>query len=284
MLVLSVVAELRSVVRDWRSRGEQIAFVPTMGNLHAGHLHLVERAHQIADRVVVSIFVNPAQFSPGEDYHSYPRTPVDDARKLAEARVDALFLPTVGEMYPGGVEGSTRVEVPALASLLCGAFRPGHFSGVTTVVAKLFNMVQPDIALFGEKDYQQLLLVQRMAADLGMPVQIVGVPTVREPDGLAMSSRNSYLMPEERERAPILYRLLREAASRIEAGERDYGVIEHEGMQALRAASFWTDYFSVRSAHDLAAPHHGDTDLVVLVAAWLGKARLIDNVQVTLDG
>jgi pantoate--beta-alanine ligase len=280
MLKLSTIAEVRGTVRDWHRGGERIAFVPTMGNLHAGHLRLVERARQVAPRTVVSIFVNPTQFGPREDYTTYPRTPEADQERLAAAGVDMLFAPTVEEMYPGGVEEGTRVEVPSLSDILCGAFRAGHFSGVATVVSKLFNIVQPDIALFGEKDYQQLLVVRRMVLDLAIPVALISVPTVREPDGLAMSSRNAYLSSEERQRAPILYRSLLEAKARIDDGEGSYATIEARGLSRLRACGFRPAYFSVRRADDLALPTREDAKLVVLAAAWLGRTRLIDNVPI----
>jgi pantoate--beta-alanine ligase len=280
MLKHSSIAGTRAALLDWRRRGERIALVPTMGNLHAGHLHLVERARQVAQHVAVSIFVNPTQFGPNEDYAAYPRTLEADEARLTEAGVDVLFASTADEMYPGGTEGSARVEVPRLSDILCGAFRPGHFTGVATVVAKLFNIVQPDVAVFGEKDYQQLLVVRRMVLDLAMPIEVLSVPTVREPDGLAMSSRNGYLSAEERRRASLLYQALREAKVRIEGGVRDYASVEAGGLSRLRAAGFRPDYFSVRRANDLAAPAPDDAELVVLAAAWLGSTRLIDNLPV----
>lgn len=273
---------LRSAVAAWRQARERIAFVPTMGNLHAGHLALVEHAARLADRVVVSIFVNPMQFGQGEDYESYPRTLSEDSTRLAEAGVSLLFAPAVEEMYPAGYQSVTRVEVQGLSDILCGAARPGHFVGVATVVAKLFNLVQPDVAVFGEKDYQQLLVIRRMVADLCFPIDIVGVPTVREPDGLAMSSRNSYLTAEERERAPLLYRALCEAAERLQGGEQDFRAIEAAGEVKLRAAGFGPDYFTIRRAHDLMPPGAEDKELVILAAARLGRARLIDNLPVSL--
>jgi pantoate--beta-alanine ligase len=277
MQTLSGVSGLRSAVREWRSHGELTAFVPTMGNLHGGHVRLVERARQVAQRVVVSIFVNPLQFGRDEDYRTYPRTPAADALRLAELGVDVVFTPDTDEMYPLGVDDSTRVEVPSLAHVLCGAFRPGHFSGVATVVSKLFNIVQPDVALFGEKDYQQLLVIRRMVADLAVPVSITGVATVREADGLAMSSRNAYLSPEQRQLAPLLYQSLLDAGRRVAAGERDYATIEDAALEFLRNSGFRPDYFSVRTAHDLSLPRTDERELVILAAAWLGKTRLIDN-------
>lgn len=273
---------LRSAVAGWRQAHERIAFVPTMGNLHDGHLRLVERAFRFAERVVVSIFVNPMQFGEGEDYASYPRTPEKDGAKLAEAGVDLLFAPTVEEMYPDGYRSATRVEVAGLSEILCGAVRPGHFVGVATVVTKLFNLVQPDVAVFGEKDFQQLTVIRRMVADLCFPVDVLGVPTVREADGLAMSSRNSYLTPKERSRAPALYRALCEAGERVQRGEMDLGAIEAEGLEKLRAAGFTPDYFTVRRAQDLMPAGAGDRELVILAAGRLGRTRLIDNLPISL--
>ncbi|HWP94438.1 MAG TPA: pantoate--beta-alanine ligase [Gammaproteobacteria bacterium] len=280
MHTVSTVADLRAALRVWRARGERIAFVPTMGNLHDGHIALVRRARELAERTVVSIFVNPLQFGAGEDFARYPRTPEEDTQALNAAQTDLLFMPPVEEMYPPG-RATTVVTVPGLSDILCGAFRPSHFTGVATVVAKLFGMVQPDVAVFGEKDFQQLLVIRRMVADLNLPVEIVGAPTVREPDGLAMSSRNRYLTPEERARAPALYRTLREAVRMVQAG-RPLKAVEDAGLAALRAAGFRPDYFEVRRVEDLAPPTAGDTPeaLIVLAAAWLGNARLIDNLRV----
>ncbi len=273
---------VRSAVAGWRQSHERIAFVPTMGNLHDGHLRLVERAFRFAERVVVSIFVNPMQFGEGEDYASYPRTPEEDSTRLAEAGVDLLFAPTVEEMYPDGYRSATRVEVTGLSDILCGAVRPGHFAGVATVVTKLFNLVQPDVAVFGEKDYQQLTVIRRMVADLCIPVDVLGVPTVREADGLAMSSRNSYLTPKERGRAPALYRALCEAGERVQRGETDLGVVETEGLERLRMAGFTPDYFTVRRAQDLMPAGAGDREIVILAAGRLGRTRLIDNLPISL--
>jgi pantoate--beta-alanine ligase len=235
-------------------------------------------------RVVASVFVNPLQFGPKEDYAAYPRTPVEDAALLEEQGVDALFLPTVEEMYPRGIADTAYVEVPGLSDILCGAFRPGHFRGVATVVVKLLNLVQPDVAIFGEKDFQQLMVISRAVQDLCMPVQVVGAPTVRAEDGLALSSRNRYLNAEERQMAPHMYRALDKARRRLEAGESDLADIEREGMEALGAAGFRPDYFAVRMADDLAAPAGVDVDLVVLAAARLSRARLIDNLRVRAPG
>lgn len=280
MLTVHGVTELRDQVRRWRLAGERIALVPTMGNLHAGHLQLVEQAHARAKRAVVSIFVNPLQFGPGEDYQSYPRTLEADQARLQAVRADLLFAPAVEEMYARGRDQITRVDVPGLSAILDGEFRPGHFSGVATVVLKLLNIVQPDVALFGEKDYQQLLIVRRLVADLSLPVEIVGVPTVREADGLAMSSRNQYLTPAERQQAPLLFRTLGETAAALRNGRRDFSRLEAEAVQKL-SPPLQPDYVSIRAAHTLAAADANTRDFVVLAAAWLGKARLIDNIQVT---
>ncbi|MBS1222574.1 MAG: pantoate/beta-alanine ligase, partial [Proteobacteria bacterium] len=212
MQTVHTIAELRAQVVAWKRAGERVAFVPTMGNLHRGHIHLVERARALAPRTVASIFVNPMQFGPSEDFAAYPRTLEADSRQLEAAGLDLLFSPSVAEMYPRPLEQMTQVTVPDLPAVLCGASRPGHFTGVTTVVSKLLNMTQPDIAVFGEKDWQQLVIIRRMAADLDMPVEIIGVPTVREPDGLALSSRNGYLSAGERAIAPTLYATLRATA------------------------------------------------------------------------
>ncbi|MDX1252852.1 MAG: pantoate--beta-alanine ligase [Gammaproteobacteria bacterium] len=284
MQTVKTITEVRARIALWRSQGQRIAFVPTMGNLHDGHMRLVQQAGQLADRVVASVFVNPMQFGASEDLASYPRTLAEDGVKLAENGTHLLFVPDASEMYSRGIGGATRVEVPGLSDILCGAYRPGHFVGVSTVVSMLFNIVQPDMALFGEKDYQQLLVIRRMVADLCIPVQVLGVPTVRESDGLAMSSRNSYLSAEERARAPCLYRALCQARDRMSSGGADYTAVEAEGMQALSEAGFRVDYFSVRRAEDLAAPLPEDRALVILAAAWLGKARLIDNMALELTG
>lgn len=281
MLTEHTVAELRQRIKRWHDIHQRVALVPTLGNLHAGHLALVKRARELAERVVVSIFVNPMQFGPKEDFGAYPRTPEADRLQLAVNGVDLLFAPEVDEVYPGGMQDVSRVEVPALSSTLDGASRPGHFTGVATVVTKLFNMVQPDVAIFGEKDYQQLLVIRRMTADLCLPVEIVGHPTVREPDGLAMSSRNQYLTKSERSQAPLLNYVLRETVLALRAGERDFTALQQQAMQRLDQGGFRADYVEIRQADSLMAPGAGGTRFVVLGAAQLGKARLIDNV--TLD-
>ncbi|HEX6929295.1 MAG TPA: pantoate--beta-alanine ligase [Gammaproteobacteria bacterium] len=279
MHLVRTTVELRGIVHDWRVADERIGFVPTMGNLHAGHLALVERARAAADRVIVSVFVNPTQFGPNEDFDRYPRTENEDAAKLAAAGADLLFLPGVAEMYPGGADRTTFVEVPAsLTDQLCGRQRPGHFRGVATVVATLFNLVQPDLAVFGEKDFQQLAVIRRMVRDLAFPVEIIGAPTIREADGLAMSSRNQYLSADERRTAPRLHGVLAWLGSRLREGE-PVAVLEADGMAELAAAGFRPEYVAVRDAVELGPPRTGE-DAVILAAAHLGRTRLIDNLRV----
>jgi len=282
MQTVHTIAELRAQVAAWKRAGERVAFVPTMGNLHRGHIHLVERARELAPRTVASIFVNPMQFGPSEDFAAYPRTLAADSRQLAAAGLDLLFAPSVAEVYPRPLENMTQVTVPELPAVLCGANRPGHFTGVTTVVSKLFNMVQSDVAVFGEKDWQQLVIIRRMAADLDLPVEIIGIATVREPDGLALSSRNGYLSVGERAIAPTLYATLQATAERWRAGEPDWAVLEKEAKVRLAAAGFRPDYVEIRRADDLQRPAPADAavDLRIFAAAWLGRARLIDNLPV----
>lgn len=273
---------LREQVRAWRAGGERVALVPTMGDLHAGHLALVDRAGAIADRVVVSIFVNPLQFGPGEDYASYPRALERDRGHLAEHGADLVYAPATETVYPRGAAEVVRVHVPGLEDILCGADRPGHFAGVATVVAKLFNAAEPDVAVFGEKDYQQLLIIRRLAEDLDFGVTVEGAATVREADGLALSSRNGYLTETERAAAPALYGALRAVAARLAAGARDFAALEAEAAAELRGAGLRPSYVAIRRAHDLGEPDGTESprELRVLAAAWLGRARLIDNVAV----
>lgn len=278
---LHSVAEVRERVARWRRAGDTVGLVPTMGNLHDGHLGLVHTARRHADKVVVSVFVNPTQFGPGEDFDAYPRTLEADAEKLREADVEILFAPPVEAMYPLGAN-QTWVDVEALGDYLCGADRPGHFRGVATVVSKLFHIVQPDVAVFGEKDFQQLAILRRMTEELLLPIRIVGAPTAREADGLAMSSRNGYLTSEERARAPRLQRLLRDARQALEDGERDYRGLEARVAGALAEAGFQVDYVTVANALTLAPAQTGDRDLVIAAAARLGTPRLIDNLTVVL--
>ena len=281
MDIVTTIAAVREHVRAWHREGLKVAFVPTMGNLHAGHVSLIEAARRHGERFVASIFVNPMQFGPNEDFAHYPRTPREDERMLTAAGCNLMFMPEVTEIYPHGAERATRVEVPGLSRILEGEFRPGHLEGVSTVVAKLFHIVDPDVAVFGAKDYQQLTVIRRMVDDLCMPVKIIAAPTVRDTDGLAMSSRNQYLSAEERKLAPTIYQTLRAAVQRIGSGDADFAAIEREGYHALESAGFRPDYFAVRQADTLLTPAAGSRELVVLTAARLGKARLIDNVQVT---
>ena len=282
MEIVTTIAELRSHAWRWRSRSGRIAFVPTMGNLHAGHLKLVRHARAIAERVVVSIFVNPMQFAQNEDYTSYPVTHEDDIKALQEVDADLLFMPEVSEVYDGGTGRTTQVVVPGLNAILEGEFRPTHFDGVTTVVAKLFNMLQPDIAVFGEKDFQQLLIIRRMVSDLKMPIAIEGVETEREADGLAMSSRNGYLSAAERAIAPQLYQMLLDARDLLRDGAQDIATVEQAAMEQLRTAGFQPQYVSVRRCADLGAPEDENEARVVLAAAQLGTTRLIDNIKVSI--
>lgn len=280
MITINELSELRGLIETWR-RGGNVAFVPTMGNLHAGHLALVKEARKLADRVVASVFVNPMQFGAGEDFDSYPRTLESDTRMLEAEGTDLLFAPSVEVMYPKPPSEQTRVEVPEISGLLCGATRPGHFVGVATVVCKLFNMVQPDIAVFGNKDYQQLMVIRRMVEDLAMPVSVVGIDTVREADGLAMSSRNGYLSEQERLTAPVLYRVISGLAAKLRDGDDDYAGLQAQAARELDQSGFRTDYVAIRRAADLSEPPAGESQLVILTAAYLGDARLIDNIEVT---
>lgn len=269
---------LRSTIRDWHQQDQSVALVPTMGNLHTGHLQLVRQARQLADKVVVSIFVNPTQFVAGEDFETYPRTIEEDLENLKAINPDLIFIPDVDEVYPAGSGLETQVVVSELDSIFCGAFRPGHFTGVATVVSKLLNMVQPDIALFGNKDYQQLLVIKKLVTDLCIPVEIIGVKTVREASGLALSSRNRYLTQEEKEIAVELYQTLSKISDAINGGYDDFHQLEADAIDYLEDKGFKTEYLSIRDAENLGEPTEGS--LVVLAAAWLGKARLIDNIQI----
>jgi pantoate--beta-alanine ligase len=282
MKIITSVAELRAHILRWRTQAGLTAFVPTMGNLHAGHMKLVRHARDIAERVVVSIFVNPMQFGQDEDFKNYPVTHERDIEALADADADLLFMPDVSEMYAAGPEHTTQVVAPTgLRTVLEGEFRPAHFNGVTTVVAKLFNMIQPDVAVFGEKDFQQLLIIRRMVSDLNMPISIEAVATVREADGLAMSSRNSYLCAAERAIAPRLYQTLLDVRDLLLKSEPDVDAVEASAMEQLRDAGFRPQYVSVRRCADLGMPKAGNEARVVLAAAMLGRTRLIDNVKVS---
>ena len=272
---------MRASVRSWRNAGERVTLVPTMGALHKAHLDLARLAGR-GGRVVVSVFVNPTQFAPGEDFERYPRDLDADAALLRSAGVDLLFAPSAEEVYPRGIEDLTRVEVPGLSVDLCGAYRPEHFAGVTSVVARLLLMTLPDAVVFGRKDYQQLVILRRMVEDLHIPVEVIEGPITREPDGLAMSSRNRYLSEEQRRMAPALQRVLKDCAGRLEEGERDFGQLEQDAVMQLKNAGFAPNYVAVRRAGDLGPPGASATgEWVILAAAWLGSARLIDNVTCT---
>ncbi|UYO75716.1 pantoate--beta-alanine ligase [Halomonas qinghailakensis] len=280
MRTLRDINELRSTLREHRQQGRRIALVPTMGNLHQGHLALVTTARQHADIVVSSLFVNPMQFGPGEDLDAYPRTFEADQAQLTETGCDILFAPTVSALYPNGLAAQTRVHVPEVGEGLCGGSRPGHFDGVSTVVSMLFNLVQPDVACFGEKDYQQLAVIRKLVSDLHMPIDIIGVPIVRANDGLALSSRNGYLSEYERVKAPLLYRTLCELRDALEHGTPVEQVLQ-QGRTALYDAGFTPDYLELRDA-TLAAVSSSTRSAMLLAAAKLGSARLIDNLSVQL--
>jgi pantoate--beta-alanine ligase len=282
MRIVERVDALRTALHAWRLRDERIAFVPTMGNLHEGHFSLVEIARRHAARIVVSSFVNPTQFGPNEDFSRYPRTPERDQAGLVAAGCDLLFFPQVEEMYPFGADRCVTMHVPGITEELDGAWRPGHFDGVATVVTRLFNAVQPDVVVLGSKDFQQLQTIRYLVRDLAMPIRIVAAPTRREPDGLAMSSRNQYLAPDERARAPRIHQTLLQMRAQLQAGE-SIAQIEHEARAALQAEGFQVDYIELRRGSDLARPAPGERDgLVALAAARLGTTRLIDNLE--LDG
>jgi len=280
MQIVNDILALRQIRRQWQAGKEVIAFVPTMGNLHKGHLKLVQEAKKNASKVVVSIFVNPLQFGPDEDLDAYPRTLQDDQNALDALGVDVLFMPKAEDIYSRGLEQQTFVEVPGLSYMICGASRPGHFRGVATIVCKLFNMVQPNHAYFGEKDFQQLQVIKAMVTDLSMNLSIHGVATERHEDGLAMSSRNGYLSPEQRAIAPTLFAEISALAKEIVNGRRDFRALIEACKQNLVNAGFNPDYIELRSAETLMQVGHEDTHLVILAAAFLGKTRLIDNLQV----
>ncbi|AMF88891.1 pantoate--beta-alanine ligase [Escherichia coli] len=282
MLIIETLPLLRQQIRRLRMEGKRVALVPTMGNLHDGHMKLVDEAKARADVVVVSIFVNPMQFDRPEDLARYPRTLQEDCEKLNKRKVDLVFAPSVKEIYPNGTETHTYVDVPSLSTMLEGASRPGHFRGVSTIVSKLFNLVQPDIACFGEKDFQQLALIRKMVADMGFDIEIVGVPIMRAKDGLALSSRNGYLTAEQRKIAPGLYKVLSSIADKLQAGERDLDEIITIAGQELNEKGFRADDIQIRDADTLLEVSETSKRAVILVAAWLGDARLIDNKMVEL--
>lgn len=283
MQTIKIKSKVRATTSRWKNEGESVAFVPTMGHLHEGHLRLVDVARQHASKVVVSIYVNPGQFGAGEDIATYPRSLERDSAMLAERGVDLLFAPDNEEMQVHDTEHAARVEIPGLSSILCGVSRPVHFVGVTTIVARLFNIVQPDLAVFGEKDFQQLFLIRQMVSDLDFPIKVLAVPTVREEDGLAMSSRNSYLETRQREQASALYQCLQDAASSLSHGDRDFAEIEENTIKCLKKHKIVAEYVSIRRVSDLQEATRKDTELVILAAVKLGKARLIDNIVIDLS-
>ena len=282
MLIIETLPLLQQHIRRLRQEGKRVALVPTMGNLHDGHMTLVEEAKTRADVVVVSIFVNPMQFDRPEDLARYPRTLQEDCEKLNKRKVDFVFAPSEKEIYPQGLEGQTYVDVPGLSTMLEGASRPGHFRGVSTIVSKLFNLIQPDIACFGEKDFQQLALIRKMVADLGYDIEIVGVPIIRAKDGLALSSRNGYLTAEQRKIAPGLYKVMSRVAEKLKAGERELPEIIAIAEQELNEKGFRADDIQIRDADTLLDLTENSKRAVILMAAWLGQARLIDNQSVEL--
>ena len=282
MLIIETLPMLRREVRRWRQQGKRIALVPTMGNLHEGHLTLVDEARSRGDIVIVSVFVNPMQFDRADDLARYPRTLQQDCEKLNLHQVDVVFAPSPAEVYPHGLKNQTFVEVPVLSSLLEGETRPGHFRGVATIVSKLFNLVQPDIACFGEKDFQQLAIIRKMVADMGFDIEIVGVPTVRAKDGLALSSRNGYLTADERKLAPALSQVMNQMAARLANGERHIEEIIEAANQTLLERGLRPDGLAICDAETLQPLTVDSQRAVVLMAAWLGNARLIDNQTVDL--
>ena len=276
------VTELRQYVQHWKDHGQSIAFVPTMGNLHDGHMSLIEKGQSLSDRSLCSIFVNPMQFGPNEDFNHYPRTLDADLEKLEAAGCDLVYLPTASELYPDGLDKISKVQVTDLTDHYEGAHRPGHFTGVATVVLKLFNIVKPDVSVFGKKDYQQYRVISKMVEDLNLDVQIIGQETTREASGLATSSRNQYLDEHQTETAAMIYQLLRQSARQISDGERDYDSLQKRAVATLGEAGFQTDYFTVCNADTLLPAGPEDRDLVILVTAGLGATRLLDNIEISL--
>jgi len=282
MVVVHSKQELAEHIAEWRHNDEHVGLVPTMGSLHAGHLALVELAREHAERVVVSIFVNPTQFAEGEDFDEYPRSLERDKLRLKTTSADLIFAPEVNTVYPFGIENATTISVPVLTDEFCGAARPGHFDGVTSVVARLFALVQPDVAVFGQKDYQQQLVIRRMAEDMNLPVSIITSETVRDDDGLALSSRNAYLDEEQRATAPALYAELSAVGQELQNGRRNFSELESVAQQHLVDKGFEVEYFAIRRALNLEIPDRDCDDLVVIAAAKLGHSRLIDNIVVTV--
>lgn len=281
MDIVHSLTELRKVIADGRRQGDTVGFVPTMGNLHEGHLTLIDAALKASDLVICSVFVNPLQFGENEDFDAYPRTLEEDSRLLEARGCHILFAPTVADVYPGGIQNETRVHVPGLTKHHCGASREGHFDGVTTVVSKLFNMVQPDIAVFGEKDYQQLTVIRKMAKDLCFPINIIGVTTSREENGLARSSRNNYLSLVEKQEAVLIYQALQESKVALEKGGSDFASLRNNAINLLEQNGFIVDYFNFASAETLEPADENEIDIVIMAAAHLGSTRLIDNICVT---
>jgi len=282
MQSITEIKSLRSQIKAWRQAGLSVAFVPTMGNLHRGHFSLVEKAKTLADKVVVSIFVNPMQFGANEDLDNYPRTLPEDKQGLAELGTDIVFTPSVSTIYPNGLGEQSFVDVPGVSLGYCGGSRPGHFKGVATVVTKLFNLVQPDYACFGEKDFQQLQVIKTMARDLSMPVEIIGVPTMREVSGLAMSSRNGYLSAEQKTTATALFKALGQCAEQLKQGNKDFTSLKTHAKQSLEQAGLKPDYFEIAQRDTLKTATLDDNHFVILAAAFLGSVRLIDNMQVDI--
>lgn len=282
MIITSQKSTLREQIKEWRQQNQRIAFVPTMGNLHAGHLALIEKGNALADKVVASIFINPTQFDNPADLEAYPQTLQDDCQALQQHACDMVFTPSVEAMYTNTSQ-TTRVSVPGISSLLEGASRKGHFDGVSTIVSKLFNIVTPDVAIFGEKDFQQLMIVQQMVRELDFDIEIIGHPTQRDADGLALSSRNGYLSTAERKIAPTLYATLTDILEKLHNGSKDFKYLAEAASETLNNAGFKTDYIEIRRQHDLLPATEHDTELVILAASWLGKARLIDNIPVNLN-
>ena len=282
MQSITEIKSLRSQIKAWRQAGLSVAFVPTMGNLHRGHFSLVEKAKNVADKVVVSIFVNPMQFGANEDLDNYPRTLSEDKQGLAELGTDIVFTPSVDTIYPNGLGEQSFVDVPGVSLGYCGGSRPGHFKGVATVVTKLFNLVQPDYACFGEKDFQQLQVIKTMARDLSMPVEIIGVPTMREVSGLAMSSRNGYLSAEQKTTATALFKALGQCAEQLKQGNKDFTSLKAHAKQSLEQAGLKPDYFEIAQRDTLKTATLDDNHFVILAAAFLGSVRLIDNMQVDI--
>ena len=276
------VSELRQYIQHWKDHQQSIAFIPTMGNLHQGHLSLIEKGRSLCDRSICSIFVNPMQFGPNEDFNHYPRTLDQDIELLESVACDLVYMPTASELYPQGLEGISQIIVTDLTDTFEGAHRPGHFTGVATIVAKLFNIVRPDISVFGKKDYQQYCVIKKMTQDLNLDVEIIGQETSREPSGLATSSRNRYLNEEQKSRAALIYETLQDASDKIVRGEKDFASVEKQATDKLNQAGFDTDYFNVCNAATLKPATTGDKKLVILVTTRLGDTRLLDNIEIDL--